>query len=121
MKVELLIFISVLLGALGQLSMKQGMAKVGLVSLKFATFLLNLFRILREPFVLLGLFLYAVSTIFWLTVLSRADLSYAYPMISIGYVLVLFFSWALLNERISLIRIIGVLLICGGVFLISRT
>ncbi|RLE07399.1 hypothetical protein DRZ78_03025 [Candidatus Aerophobetes bacterium] len=121
MRPELLIFISVGLGVLGQLSMKQGMSKIGLVSFGFPTLLSNLLRIITAPFVLLGLFLYAISTIFWLVVLSRVDLSYAYPMISIGYVLILILSWALFNEHISSIRALGVLLICIGVFLISKS
>jgi len=121
MKSELLIFISVLLGAFGQLSMKRGMSRIGFISPNLSNLASNLVRILTEPFVLLGLFLYAVSTIFWLIVLSRVDLSYAYPMISIGYVLILVLSWVFLNEHISLVRVLGVLLICGGVFLISRS
>ncbi len=116
-----LIFVSVILGVLGQLSMKQGMLKVGYVPLELAKFGSSFSRIITTPFVLLGLFLYAVSTMFWLVVLSRVQLSYAYPMISIGYVLVVFLSWLLFHEHISYSRILGVLLICGGVLLISRS
>jgi len=76
---------------------------------------------LTEVFVLLGIFLYLISTIFWLAALSRVDLSYAYPMISIGYVLVLVLSWAIFNERLAFIRIAGVILICFGVLLVSRS
>ena len=116
-----LIVTIVVLGALGQLSMKKGMASVGSISLTLSTVVVSVTRMLTSPFVLLGLFLYAISAIFWLTVLSRVDLSYAYPMISIGYVLVMALSWIFLNERFAFIRILGVALICGGVFLISRS
>jgi len=101
--------------------MKRGMSRIGFIPPNLSNLASNLVRILTEPFVLLGLFLYAVSTIFWLIVLSRVDLSYAYPMISIGYVLILVLSWVFLSEHISLVRVLGVLLICGGVFLISRS
>ncbi len=116
-----LIFISVSLGALGQISMKKGMSYLAPISLKHSTLFTSLVQMLTSPFVLLGLFLYAVSTIFWLTVLSRVDLSYAYPMISIGYILVMILSWIFFNERLAFIRILGVLLICSGVLLISRS
>lgn len=121
MRPLILIFTSVLLGALGQVSMKKGMMYLGSISLKFSTLFPSLARMLTSPFVLLGIFLYAVSTIFWLTVLSRVDLSYAYPMISISYVLVLILSWVFFNERLAFMRILGILLICGGVFVISRS
>ena len=121
MKAITLIFISVFLGAVGQVSMKQGMSRLGGISLKFPTLFATLISMFTEPFVLLGIFLYVISTIFWLTALSRVDLSYAYPMISAGYVFVLVFSLFFLNERLNFIRIVGVLLICGGVFLISRS
>ena len=116
-----LILTSVLLGAVGQLSMKKGMSHLGPVSLNLSTLFVNLTRMLTSPFVLLGLFLYAISAVLWLAVLSRVQLSYAYPMISIGYVLVLMLSWIFLNERLAYLRILGVLLICCGVFLISRS
>jgi len=82
MKSLLLIFVRVILGVLGQLSMKQGMLEVGYVPLELAKFGSSFSRIITTPFVLLGLFLYVVSTMFWLVVLSRVELSYAYPMIS---------------------------------------
>lgn len=121
MKSLLLIFVSVILGVLGQLSMKQGMLRVGYVSLELTKLSSSFFHIITTPFVLLGLFLYAVSAMFWLVVLSRVELSYAYPMISIGYVFVIFFSWVLFHEHISSSRILGALLICSGVLLLARS
>lgn len=121
MKSWMMIFISVVLGVIGQLSMKHGMSKIGFISFDLTSLSSNFLRTITAPFVLLGLFSYAISAIFWLVVLSRVDLSYAYPMVSIGYVLVLILSWALFHEHIPFIRIMGVLLICSGVFLISRS
>jgi len=119
-----LILTSILLGVGGQISMKQGMVRLGSISLRFSTLFPTLWSMLTEVFVLLGIFLYLISTIFWLAALSRVDLSYAYPMISIGYVgyvLVLVLSWAIFNERLAFIRIAGVILICFGVLLVSRS
>jgi multidrug transporter EmrE-like cation transporter len=116
-----LIVTSILLGAFGQLSMKKGMAELGAMSVGLSTLTGNIVKILSSPFVLLGLFLYVVSTFFWLAVLSRVELSYAYPMISVGYVVVFILSWLLLQERLPLIRIIGLALICIGVLVVSRS
>jgi len=97
------------------------MTKKGEILISAEEILPILVSILTRPFVLLGLFFYAVSTIFWLIVLSRVELSYAYPMLSLGYVLVVFFSWILWREQISSLRILSLLLICGGVILLSRS
>lgn len=116
-----LIFISVLLGAVGQLSWKVGMNKVGFTYGGVWNLIPQFFKILTTPFILLGLGCYGVATLLWLVILSRVDLSYAYPMISFAYVLVVIFSWLLLKEGIAGIRWLGVALICLGVFLVARS
>ncbi len=121
MKAGVLILLSIILGALGQLSLKQGMMEEGEILIRPEKILPTLLLVFSRPFVLLGLFFYAVSTIFWLMVLSRVELSYAYPMLSLGYVLVVFFSWVLWREQISSLRIFSLLLICVGVILLSRS
>jgi len=69
--------------------------------------------------VLLGFILYGVSSLLWLMVLSKRDLSYAYPMIAAGYVLVVFLSWVFFKEEIPLLRIAGLVLICAGVVIVG--
>ena len=93
----------------------------GEVNLNLGNFLSTVIQIFTRPFVILGLVLYAIGTIFWLTALSKVELSFAYPMLSLGYVLILFLSWILLGEKVSLIRFSGIALICLGLFLIVKT
>jgi multidrug transporter EmrE-like cation transporter len=107
---------SVLLGAAGQIALKSGMSHangVGLVGLLRAAFL--------TPAVLLGIFLYVVSLVFWLSVLHTQELSYVYPMIAFGYVLVSLLSWWLFHDHMSGLRLGGILLICIGVFFVARS
>lgn len=68
-----------------------------------------------QPYIVAGLVAYALSTVCWLAVLSKADLSFAYPMISIGYVAILLIDWACFGETVSLIRWLGVILISVGI------
>ena len=75
---------------------------------------------LSHPIVLGGLAIFGVSALLWLVALSRVKLSVAYPMISLGYVAVIFFSWLILRESVKPITIAGCLVIMFGVFLISR-
>lgn len=68
-----------------------------------------------------GLSCYAVSVLLWLVVLSIYDVSVAYPMLSIGYIIAVVLSFFLLGEAIPLSRLAGIALICAGVVLIART
>jgi drug/metabolite transporter (DMT)-like permease len=71
--------------------------------------------------VVTGLTIYLGGTVFWLTALSRVDLSYAYPFASLSYVVMLIASWALFKENITPLRLVGTLVACAGVFLISQS
>ncbi|MGY8681744.1 transporter [Bradyrhizobium sp. UFLA05-153] len=68
-----------------------------------------------------GLACYAISIISWLAVLSSNQVSVAYPMLSIGYVIAIVFSFVLLGEAIPIARLVGIGLICVGVVLIGRS
>ena len=114
----LLILLAVSLGAFGQISIKHGMNKFGQIS---GLNLVRSVQALLTPYVALGVGLYVLSTLIWLIVLSRAPLSYAYPMIAAGYVLVVFLSWAVLGERVTALRMAGLALIVAGVVLVGRT
>ncbi len=53
--------------------------------------------------------------------LMKVDLSFAYPFVALSYVIIIITAWLFLGENISLLRLVGVLVICLGVFLISRS
>lgn len=113
------VLISVCFNVLGQYSMKQGMRKFGEVTFD-SNILMTIIKMFLLPNVLLGLFFYLVSTVFWLIALSKIELSVAYPMLSVGYILLMILSYFLLNESITLYKVIGTLLVVAGVTLISR-
>lgn len=115
------ILASVLLGAIGQILLKQGMLNTGQITLAVNSLWQTLWKIGTNPYVVIGLMLYATGTVFWLAALSRVDLSYAYPFASLSYVVMLVASWQLFNEDISPMRLLGTVVIGLGVFLISRT
>ena len=115
-----LILLCVCLGAVGQIALKQGMLNIGHLELRFPMMLLTFSRVLVNPLVVVGLGLYGLSALLWLVVLSRVELSYAYPMISLNYVLVIGLSWAIFHERLSWSKLLGTLMICLGVRVLSR-
>jgi drug/metabolite transporter (DMT)-like permease len=112
-----LILLSVALAVTGQIFLKQGVSAEGPITGLNKAVLVTLFK----PMVLLGLFTYGLSSIAWLVVLSRTELSFAYPMVALGYVLVFFLSWWFFDERVTWVRIVGLFLICFGVVLVAIT
>lgn len=121
MKQILLLLITVGLNVAGQFLMKQGMSQVGVISGSFFVMAGSLTKAFLNPYVIGGVGAYGFSSIFWLILLSRVELSYAYPALSLGYVLVTIISAFLLNEAVSPMRWLSVTVICIGVILLSRS
>ncbi len=68
-----------------------------------------------------GMVCYGMSLCIWLAALSKAPVSVAYPMLSIGYVVVAAVSVIWLDEILSPVKVLGIALICLGVILVSRS
>jgi len=118
-----MILLSVGLAAVAQLTLKHGMNLVN-DSLRPRRFGLDAdsARALASTWaVWAGLFLFGLSALVWLVVLSRASLSFAYPFASLTYVLILLFDRFWLNESVPALRWAGVALISAGIILVSRT
>ena len=115
------ILISVLGSAAGQLLLKKGMNSMGPVTLSFNQLPSVIWQMATNPSVFIGLAIYLVGTVFWLAALSRVELSFAYPFASFNYIVMLVASWIMFDEKITLSRILGTVVIGIGVLLISRT
>lgn len=115
----ILLFFSISLAIAGQLLMKQGMMMFGKFPLN--QLLARLIPMLLQPYVFFGIICFGISSIFWLAVLSRIDLSMAYPLVSVAYVVVAIFSYFVFRENVSLLRWLGIITICLGVFLIAKS
>jgi multidrug transporter EmrE-like cation transporter len=68
-----------------------------------------------------GMLCYAASVCVWVAALSKAPVSTAYPMLSLGYVVVAAVSVAWLGETLTPAKVLGIALICAGVVLVSRS
>ena len=68
-----------------------------------------------------GMVCYAASVCVWLAALSKAPVSTAYPMLSLGYVVVATVSVLWLGETMNPAKVVGIALICVGVILVSRS
>jgi multidrug transporter EmrE-like cation transporter len=115
----MLVFIAVCFSVTGELLLKTGMNQVGVLSLnKFGALIP---KMLRTWQLLAGLGAITIGAGFWLMAISRVDLSWAYPLLAMGYILILIFSAIFLREHVTLLRWIGAALIVLGVYLITRS
>lgn len=116
-----LILLGVLLNAAAQLLLKSGMNQVGHFDFSFTNVLPIFSKVLVCPPIITGLFAYVVSVGVWLLVLSRVQVSYAYPMLSIGYIVNAIAAYYLFGESLSLMRVTGVFIIIAGVYFVSQS
>ncbi len=106
-----------LFGSLGDVSLSYGMKRLGAISLDRWT---ETFTALANPWVILGIFLLLAFFAAYLTALSWADLTYVLPATAIGYVVVALLSVWLLNETVTPMRWVGILLVSAGVGFVAR-
>ncbi|WP_182084874.1 EamA family transporter [Aureimonas sp. ME7] len=114
------ILFTVLTNAAAQMLLKYGMMQLGPLSFSGVNPVVKILSIVFSPFVFLGLCVFVVSMASHLFVLSKVDLSYAYPFLSLAYVVVAFAAWALFGEQINASAIAGIALICLGTVFIAR-
>ena len=116
-----LILLGVFLNAVAQITLKQGMRDIGPFSFSLENLIPVGCRILLSPFVVVALLCYVISVVVWMMVLSRVDVSYAYPLLSVGYIVTAVAGKTLFGEALGPVRLAGVLVICLGVYLITRS
>ncbi|WP_137896560.1 EamA family transporter [Ramlibacter sp. 2FC] len=109
----------VLISAAAQVLLKLGMTRPAADGLAPAGWLATYLQALASPLVWAGLLLYGLSVPLWLWVLSRLDVSLAYPMVSLGFVVTLAVGVLFLGEPFSWLRGAGCALILAGVALLA--
>ncbi|TCS80577.1 EamA family transporter [Pectinatus cerevisiiphilus] len=117
----ILILTGVLLNAIAQLVLKKGMSIIGTVQVDMASIITMIMKAAVNVYIYLGLLCYILSFVVWLMVLSRTEVSYAYPFLSIGYIIAAFVGYFYFGESMTLYKVGGIILICFGVFLLYRS
>ncbi|WP_237059902.1 EamA family transporter [Microbulbifer sediminum] len=114
-----IILLTVFLSACAQLLLKLGMQRAGEDYL--ADGIGGMVRVLFSPHVFSGIFVYAISVLVWLWVLSRVDLSIAYPFVGLSFIFTLLFGYAFLGEPVNTMRVAGSMLIAAGCLFVARS
>lgn len=105
--------ISIALGATGQFLFRVGMLRIGKVTLYSIG--CQIFQIIFTPAILLGFLCFGLSSLLWLVIISRWQLSFAYPLVALGYIIVIAYGTIFLRENLDWPRIIGCLFILFGI------
>lgn len=121
MMIFVLILLGVLLNASAQLMLKAGMSQIGHFDFSLSNVIPIGLKVMGNPPIIGGLFLYVVSVGIWLLVLSRVQVSFAYPMISIGYVVNAIAAYYLFGEPLTSLRMLGIFIIIAGVYLVAQS
>ncbi|HEV7576822.1 MAG TPA: SMR family transporter [Caldimonas sp.] len=118
---SLFLLAGILLNAGAQLLLKAGVTPLGPITVDAATLVPTLGRVLGQAPVLAGLACYVLSVGLWLVALSRVEVSIAYPLLSLGYVVNAIAAWHLFGESLGPARWAGIALILLGVFVVARS
>lgn len=115
------LFTGILLNAAAQLLLKAGTNAVGAIHLSMDNWFDTGLRLATQLPILGGLLCYVISVTVWIVGLSRVDVTIAYPLLSLGYVVNAIGAWYFLGEAISAQRILAIAIIITGVALLTRS
>lgn len=115
------IIATVFLSACAQLLFKLGVNALAENQGIFDNGIQSIVKAVFSPLVFSGLVVYGVSVIVWLWVLSKVDLSLAYPFVGLSFIMTLVFGAFVLNEPVNSLRVIGTMLIAVGCLFVARS
>lgn len=116
----LYILLTVLLTAYGQLILKWRMNFLDEPPTPLLEKFWFLFKIIFDPYIFSGFFAAFLASLTWMAALAKFDLSFAYPFMSLAFVVVLLCSYVFLNEALTVQKIFGLVLIVLGLVVASR-
>lgn len=112
---------SISLSAMAQIMLRKTMQTVGTLPAGVDDLPSFALRLMLNGWFLAGMSAYLLSVGAWLAVLSKMEVSAAYPLVSIGFILTAIFGFTFLGEHITLTRMLGIAVVCAGIVLITRT
>jgi multidrug transporter EmrE-like cation transporter len=116
-----LLMTGVLLNAGAQLLLKAGTNSVGAFEYSAANIVPIGWKLATEPHIIGGLGCYVISVVVWIMALSRVEVSIAYPLLSVGYVVNAIDAYYLFGEAVTPMRLTGIAIIIVGVWVVARS
>ncbi|HEY8099328.1 MAG TPA: hypothetical protein VIF82_01115 [Burkholderiaceae bacterium] len=119
--IVVLILVSVSMSAIAQTVLKLGMSGSAVKTAMALGGVHAAKAVMLNPYVWLGLGIYGAGTVLWLGVLSKIDVSQAYPFVGLGFLLTMASGVLLLGEPLSMSRLAGTFMVLGGVLLVAHS
>ncbi len=116
-----IVLASVAFGAVGQLTLKAGMNSLVQSYGKLQLSADTLIHMATNPLLIVGIAIFGISTLLWLFALAKADLSFAYPFLSLTYLAVLIGGAFLFGDSVTIPRVLGFAVIIAGVWIVARS
>ncbi len=114
------IFSTIAFTVYGQLILKWRIAQYGELPAETTEKLIYILKLFLDPFLISGLASAFIASIFWIMAMTKFEISYAYPFMSLAFVFVLVFSVLVFKETLSAYKIIGLMFIVVGIIITSR-
>lgn len=111
---------TILFTVYGQLILKYRVSLKGEMPLIVSEKIYFIAKLLIDPWVLSGFFSAFIASLFWMAAMTKFDLSYAYPFMSLSFVLVFVLSIVLFHEPVNLFKLIGIIMIICGIVVASK-
>lgn len=115
------LFTGICLNALAQLLLKAGTNAVGEIHLTAANWFATGLKLATQLPIIGGLSCYVISVVVWIIGLSRVDVTIAYPLLSLGYIINALGAWYFLGEAVSAQRLLAIVVIIAGVAMLTRS
>jgi len=121
-KTILSISIAPFLVIISQIFLKQGLIKTGGIKINtFSEFAGSFLKLFSEIYIYIGALIAVVGAFVWLIIISRENLTFAFPISSgIFFILLFIFSWLFLGENITIWKIVGTIIILIGILTLSK-
>jgi multidrug transporter EmrE-like cation transporter len=115
------IFLTIVFTVYGQIILKWRVSLYGQLPFEATEKLLYFLRILIDPFVITGLMSAFVAMLCWLAAMTKFDISYAYPFMSLSFALVFILSILFFKEPFTMQKVIGLIVIIIGIIISSKS
>jgi multidrug transporter EmrE-like cation transporter len=116
-----LVMTGVLLNAVAQLALKASVSDTGIIGLDMQSLMTSAGSLVTNLWLWVGLICYGISVVVWILALSRVDVSIAYPMLSIGYIVNAVAASHLFDEPLGIGKVVGIGIIIVGVYVLARS
>lgn len=117
----LYIFLTIFFTVYGQIILKWRVNKYPKLPANSSEKLIFIIKMLLDPFIISGFASAFIASLFWMLAMTKFNLSFAYPFMSLSFVIVLILSVLIFKESFTVYKVVGLSFILAGIVITSRS